>query len=284
MASTPNQQLIFRTGIEQRFKEQLDAAKKPLPRVTEPAWYFCVSFANVEQGAPVGYLRRYDKGDQLLYPRAEAAVQGKVVGNVRFEQGRANFDGTGHIEFHITARHADELGKAELEETFLSPKPLMLMGSGQVDRTAYAENVFANPVMFYRNGQTEFGLFVPEGAVVTKINLEVLRAATGQAPDALGVAVWNSYIAKKYDRVQDGKRFRLVHDIMDAATLAMLVRREFFLYESFQVPLTVGATFYIGNAPLPGATALRGWIEDVIFDPTGSSGGGGGGGGKPEEF
>ena len=281
MPTNPNQQPEFRTRIEKRYKEQLDAAGKALPRVTDPAWYFSASFANLQAGAPVGYLRRYDKDDLMLYPRAEAIVQGQVVGDVRFSDGRAHFAGQGHIEFHITQEHTQELDKAKLDLTFLTPKPLILMGSGQVDRTAYADAAFANPALFYRSGQTEFGLFVPDGSIVSKINLEVLRAATGQVPTQANAAVWHAYIAQAYKRMPDGKRFRLVHDILDEATLATLTRREFFIYESFQVPLTIGATFYVGHAPIAGATPFHGWIEDVIFDPTGGAPSGGGGG-KPQ--
>ena len=282
MGSNPNPQPQFRTQIEQRFMAQLTAMGQALPRVTDPAWYFSASFANVDNNEPIGYLRRYDKDDQLLYPRAETIVPGKVVGDVRFAEGRAYFSGQGHIEFNITQEHTAALDQAKLDASFLAPKPLIMMASGQVDRAAYADAAFANPALFYRSGQSEFGLFVPDGSIVSKINLEVLRAATGQVPTHTGAAVWHAYIAQAYKRVQDGKRFRLAHDLMDSATLSVLSKREFFIYEPFQVPLNAGATVYVGHAPIAGATPFHGWIDEIIFDPTGGSSGGGGGDGKVE--
>ena len=66
-----------------------------------------------------------------------------------------------------------------------------------------------------------------------------------------------------------------------STTLDYLNKREFFVYEPFQLPLTAGSAFYIGHAPMAGASPFRGWLEEVIFDPC--SGSGNGGGGKPSE-
>jgi hypothetical protein len=272
---------IFRTRIEQRFKEKLEEEGLPLPIAEDGAWYFSANFGQTPNGAPLGYLRRYEKGDVVLHPHAETPVVGQVVGDVRFEGGRALFGGNGHIEFHITQAHVQALDEPKLNDTFLTPKPLIMLGVGQVDRAAHADANYANPVLYYRCGESAFGLFVPDGSLVSKINLEVVRATTGYANRDLQAAVWYAHIEQAYKKVQSGKRFRYAHEIMDGVTLDYLSKREFFLYEPFLVTLKPGAVFYVGNAPLPGVTPLRGWLEEVVFDPAGGTHNGGG---KPQEI
>jgi hypothetical protein len=283
--SDPNQQdkqPIFRTRIEQRFKEKLEEEGLPLPIAKEEAWYFSANFAQLPNGAPLGYIRRYEKGDVALHPSAETAIAGQVVGDVQFKDSRAYFGGNGHIEFHITQAHVQALDEPKLEDTFLTPKPLIMLGVGQVDRAAHADSNFANPVIYFRSGESAFGLFVPDGGLVSKINLEVLRATTGYASRELQAAVWYAHIEQAYKKVQDGKRFRYAHEIMDGVTLDYLSKREFFLYEKFRLALKPGSVFYVGSAPVAGVAPLRGWLEEVIFDPMGGSHDGGGG--KPQEI
>jgi hypothetical protein len=273
-----NKSAVPLSRLENHFFERLKAKRKETPVVTQSTWYFSVSMGELQNGAPLARLRRYEEKDTLLQPSAEARIAGKVVGDVKFADGKAHFGGNGHIEFHVTAAHTQSLDETKLEPMFLAPKPLSMIVSGEAAREGLSDQTFANPLVFYRTGQSEFGLFATDGALTSKINLEILRAATGQASIG-GPAVWNAYIAQSFKRPTKGKRFAYVHEISNGASLKTSNTREFYLYEPFLMALRPGSVFYVGNAPIPGATPFHGWIDEVIIDPSGSGSGGGGGGG-----
>lgn len=275
-----NTQPVFRTRIEQRFAELLAKEGQPLPRAKEATWFFSANFAQAASGGPQGYLRRYEKGDVMQSPSEETVIPGKVVGEVRFENGHAVFNGNGHLEFEIGPAPAQMLRSATVTQAFLTPKPLIMLGVGQVNRAAYVSNAYANPfvnpILYYRSGDANFGLFVPDGSMVSKVNQEVLHATTGFATRDLTSAVWYAQIVDFIKNAKDGKRFLYAHDIIDDVAFEYVSRRDFFLYEPLTVPLTPGSVFYVGNAPLPGVAPMRGWLEEVIFDPAGGAHNGGG--------
>ena len=59
LPASSDQDPIYRTQIEKRFAEKRKQAGLGPRIIPEPAWYFSASFANVQNGVPVGYLRRY---------------------------------------------------------------------------------------------------------------------------------------------------------------------------------------------------------------------------------
>jgi hypothetical protein len=260
------------SSIQQRIEAALSRnGEPPLDPFNEPAWFFVANFSNVQNNRPIGQLQRYEIGDRPFQPSVTTDIPGTVVGDVTFVDGHAEFNG-GHIRFDVTTDQVAGLDVAKLELAMASPKPLSLIGLGRAQPAADAN---ARPVVYYECGSTGCGLFVAnDGVLSSHVNIERQSHPTGISPRALDATIWFAF-AQEYKRVVDGKRYRMVHDIVDPDhILEHLIRREFFLYERFEMPLQPGGTFFVGAAPTEGAAPFRGWLEEVIVDPTGGSGGG----------
>lgn len=260
-----------KSSIQQRIEAALAAQGGPaLDQFNEPAWFFVANFSNVQNNRPIGQLQRYEVGDLPFKPSVSIDIPGAVIGDVAFAAGHAVFNG-GHIRFDVTADQVAELDVAKLDLAMISPKPLSLIGMGRAE-----PGVGASPVVYYECAGTGCGLYVAnDGGVVSQVNVERQSHSTGFSPRALDATIWFAYVGQEYKRVVDGKRYRMVHDIVDPTDiLNYVIRREFFLYERFEMPLLPGGTFYVGATPVAGVAPFRGWIEEVVVDPTGGSGGG----------
>ena len=260
------------TPIEQRIKDAVAALNETLDPIREAAWYFTVSFRNVQDGQVVGRLARYEPGDMPFQPSHSVDVPGVVVGNVVFDNGRAMFDGNSYIQFHIAEEQVVSLDKAKMEAFLVTPKPMSMIGYGQIDRSVSFTSPHQNPVIYFDSGSSGIGLFVPGGEMLTKINLEDLGPSESPV-SGLDEEIWFSYIANQ--DLSSGSTV-LREEIVDPANiLGHLSRREFPIVDAFQLSLAAGATFTVGYAPLVAdASPYQGWLEEVIFDPTGGSNGG----------
>ncbi len=146
-----------------------------------------------------------------------------------------------------------------------------------VDLAALSDANFANPALFYRCGQNEFGLLVPDGSAVSKVNLEIQRATTGQPPTDVSEYAWSTHVLKLRGKHADKQLHNCVHEVSNSQTLETLTSREFNLYEQFQVPLRPGAVVYMGGAPIAGVVPFQGWLNEVIVNPSSGTGSRGGG-------
>lgn len=267
-----------RTKTEERLEELLGGTTESLPIIKTGAWYFTANFGDVLNGTPIGRLVRYDAGDRLLRPSAEVAIPGVVHGSVVFRNGRAMFDGNGYLTFTVTENQINTLEKAKLDMSLTAPQPLLMIGRGQIDDTREGADPYANPVLHYSNGGAAFGFWAPKGTMASRVNLEEVRTSYGLSPEGMTPAMWYAHVETTYASVVDGRRYRFAHKLVDVDSLDPVVKREFFLYDKFEVALDAGATFSVGAAP-DKSPKFAGWLEEVIFDPMGGSGSPGGGGG-----
>lgn len=265
------------TKIEEAIRAEVARMGEQLDPITSPAWYFVVNFQDLAGGQPLGRLMRYDEGNRPFEPAMHLDILGQVIGNVRFADGRAHFDGNGHIEFRMAQQHVDQLyGSVEppkIDVLLASPKDLVMIGHGQISAPT-SGTPHANPVLYVQSAGAEFGLFVPDGSIHSRMNLDELGdpAGTPAAAKSLESAIWFAYIPTT-SATEAHAHQRWVHEIVaPSRILTHEARQVFALSQRVHVNLEAGTTFTIGNAP--GAQPFKGWLEEVIFDPTGSTGGG----------
>lgn len=265
------------TKIEEKIRAKLAAMGERLDPITHPAWYFIVNFQELADGRPIGRLLRYEEGNLPFEPAAHLDIPGRIVGDVRIADGRAYFDGNGYVEFQVTTDQRDQLfgpiEPAKLEVELASPKDLVMIGHGHISQ-AESGATEANPVLYVKSAGSEFGLFVPDGAIHSKVNVDQRSgppeaAAIAQSLDSV---IWFAYISKKTP--SGGAAMpRWVHEVIDPNDiLTPMAQKPFDLSQHVEVRLEPGTTFTIGGAP--GEARLKGWLEEVIFDPTGGTGGG----------
>ena len=220
---------------------------------------------------------RYEAGDLPFRPSISTPIVGDIVGDVRFENGRAYFDGNGYLKFQVTDQHIQALDRAKLDAALASPKPLSMVGYGHADAVPANEPGQPNelnPALYYTTGTSKFGLFARPDMLASKINLEApqtdISAQVIPTP-----AIWFAYVSQQLDDDTSGAQYRFRLETVDPDhILEHLTRQEFALFDRFQMQLEPGSVFYVGATPPEGTQArFHGWLEEVIFDPTGGTNG-----------
>jgi hypothetical protein len=268
------------TKIEEKIRAKLAELGQRLDPITHPAWYFIVNFQDLADGQPIGRLLRYEEGNLPFEPVAHLDIPGRIVGDVRIADGRAYFDGNGYVEFQVTTDQRDQLfgpvEPAKLEVELASPKDLVMIGHGHISQ-AEPGVTQANPVLYVKSAGSEFGLFAPDGAIHSKVNVDECSgpAEAAAIAQSLNSVIWFAYISKKTP-AGGAAMPRWVHEIIDPNDILTAIKpKPFDLSQHVEVRLEPGTTFTIGGAP--DAQPFKGWLEEVIFDPTGGGGSGRGG-------
>jgi hypothetical protein len=265
------------TKIEQKLRDALLERGDHFDPIEDRAWYFVVNFEDVRADVPYGRLMRYEKNDWPFEPSAYVDIPGKIVGDVRIEQGRAYFDGGGFIQFPVTQHAVDVILPPKIPVPLADPKPLLMICHGQIASSS-ADTGFGNPALYYECGTSSFGMFVPDGTARVRINAENVGNTVAEARTAFvgsDSAIWLAYIDSDFAQEANGPRYRLLNEVISPDDiLNHVVRQEFFLNHAFSVGLVDGATFTIGGATVPESKPFRGWIEEAIFDPSGGTGNG----------
>ncbi len=272
------------TKIESRIKDELVRLGEGFDPIQQPAWYFVTNFEDIRDGVPYGRLMRYEKDDLPFAPSLQVDLPGRVVGEVEFRDGRAYFRGRGYVEFEVLSHDANAIDP-EIEVRLADPKPLLMIGHGQIARPL-PKSQLGNPVIYYKSDKAEFGLFAPNGRPVSKVNHEVFGQQTDPDSSILpesNSTIWFAYVAESLPSATEGQRHRWVHEVVDFNDiLGCQIRHEYQLNQAFDATLRHGSTIIVGGVPdgVANIAPFEGFIEEAIVDPTRGQGQGGSGGNR----